>query len=411
MRPAARMGAIRPRAAVSPRSTLPRMTPAARMGAIRPRAAASPRSALPRMTPAARMGALCLLAAACASAPIFPQTLRYASNSAGMALGEPLEPDRPSGAGFTLSVESSPGEEVRRLRDARGVEVKRWERVFSPTGELTEETVRDGEEIDAVRRYFASGLLKEELVYREGRPVGRFLFEYGENRPGAVRFSRPDGEDGYRDDYLFLPTGEFRGVQRHFADGKIYTSLFTTLEGLPWEEWHSYQGTEIFFRYDRRGGLLFQEERRDGKIRERVDFLYAPDPPHRLTERVARDLSADRETRLLYDREGRPERETLLERGERVAVTLFTYREGRLARKERRHRGGVQLWEYRHDDRGNLTAEYYTRNRELKKAVLYNPPPDRSRVEEFYKEGQVFLRVHYRDGEETRREPVGGGEE
>jgi hypothetical protein len=47
---------------------------------------------------------------------------------------------------------------------------------------------------------------------------------------------------------------------------------------------------------------------------------------------------------------------------------------------------------------------------ELKKVVQYDPSPEYSRIEEFYRNGLVFLRVYYRDGEQVRRELAGGAE-
>jgi hypothetical protein len=205
----------------------------------------------------------------------------YESNSLGIPLRE-IAPGERSGLEYTLRVDTAELRETRTLFSEEEGEIRRWERRRSESGFLEEETLyKDGVK-DSVTAFSPTGQIKSEILFIDGKEDGRFLFDYavppsGEISAGVplkVTFSRTEGNAGFRDEYLYLPSGDFRGVKRVYGDGSVYTSIFTSDRGTPREEWHSFGGLEIIFRYDNRGSVLYQEEYRDSVLVERVDFRY-----------------------------------------------------------------------------------------------------------------------------------------
>ncbi len=337
----------------------------------------------------------------------------FSSNPIGMPKAAIAREDRAKHE-YTLSIEGTATGEVRRLfsRDEEA-EVKRWERVLAPgSGLVKEKEFRNGE-IFSEKEYLAGGIPKLEILYKEGKEDLRIRFEYREGKPVRLVFERPEGSGSYKDEYLYLPSGEFRGVTRTYEDGTTYRSVFSMRNGSPLEEWHSFGGMDILFRYDGHGNVLGQEERRDGALTESVDYFYEDKPPFRIRERKSRDLLRDRETVVQYGEDGHPKLETTSERGMRLFAVRYSYRDDRLVKKEKRSKDTREYWEYEYDDRGELREESYSVNGVLKRKTAY-PAKDAeggySSVEEYYKEGEVFLRIHYRDGKEAKSEVLKEGQ-
>jgi antitoxin component YwqK of YwqJK toxin-antitoxin module len=340
----------------------------------------------------------------------------YESNSIGSAL-RPIEAGENADSGYVLFTQSVDGEETRRLFDSDKKEVRRWERRYTETGLLEEERVfEDGVE-DSLTRYYPSGLVKEEVLFKDGREEGRFIFTYPgeEPSPGAgslktaphsVVFSRP--ETDFRDEYRYLPSGEFRGVKRIYADGQEYSSVFVATGGILFEEWHCFDALEILFRYDTRGRLRYTEEYRGGVLVERGGFRYDESQnPFRIREKTTWRIGEGRRIRQEYGDEGLLLRESVFEEGARVAVTLFTYEEKLMKRREKRERRGREEWEYFYNEDKDLVRENYSRDGELQKILYHDPDPEHSRVEEYYRDGELFLRLYFRDGEIVERQISG----
>ncbi|MCL1817657.1 MAG: hypothetical protein FWG35_01915 [Spirochaetaceae bacterium] len=337
---------------------------------------------------------------------LFAEELWYEANSLGTPL-RLLEPEEAPGGDYTLSVRTDGAREVRRLFDSEQKETRRWERLYAETGSLAEETVFIDGARDSRTLYHPSGLVKEEIIFKDGKEDGRFLFRYPPEEPGAkppplmVSFSRP--EAGFRDEYSYLPSGGFRGVKRIYDDGEVYSSVFESRGGILFAEWHSFGKLELLFRYDARGSLSYTEEYRGGVLVERTAFRYDSEAPFRLRERTTRDAATGRQTLREYADDGFPRQESVFENGSRVEQTSFTHTDGLLVRKERRHRRGREEWAYFYDEEKTLARENYSRDGELEKIVYHETGEDYTLIEEYYRKGEVFLRLYFKDGEEVRR--------
>jgi len=337
----------------------------------------------------------------------------FSSNPIGMPKAAITREERPEHE-YALSIEVTAQGEVRRLfsRD-ENAEVKRWERVLGPDSNLVKEREFRKGEIFSEKEYLPGGLPKLEILYKEGKEDLRIRFEYGEGKPARLVFERPEGSGSYKDEYQYLPSGEWRGVTRTYDDGTIYRSVFSIQDGSPLDEWHSFGGMDILFRYDGRGNVLRQEERREGALTESVDFSYEDEPPFRIRERKSRDFLRDRETLVRYGEDGHPWLETTSERGVRLFIVRYSYRDERLVKKEKRSKDARESWEYLYEEKGGLREESYSVNDVLKRKTRY---PEKgaeggySSVEDYYKEGEVFLRIYYRDGREVKSEVLKEGQ-
>ncbi|MDR1933168.1 MAG: hypothetical protein LBQ57_10160 [Spirochaetales bacterium] len=344
-------------------------------------------------------------------ARIFADEAWYESNSIGSPL-RPVEAWETGGLEYTLHTKSQDGKQTRTLFDAEEAEVRRWERLYAEAGFLEEETVYIEGVPDSRTLYYPSGLVKEEVLFTDGREDGRFLFAYPAGEPDkkappfSVSFLRPD-DGGFRDEYQYLPSGDFRGIKRIYEDGAVYTSVFTTEKSVLREEWHSFGNLEILFRYDKQGNLRSSEEYRDGVLVERSGFRYDTEESFRLREKITWDIATGGEIRLEYGEDGNPLRESLFEEGSRVSVTLFTYKDNLLVRKEKRQRSGREEWVYLHDEDKKIVREDYLRDGETETILFYDPQPEYTRVEEYYRNGELFLRLYFSDGEEVKREIAG----
>jgi antitoxin component YwqK of YwqJK toxin-antitoxin module len=331
------------------------------------------------------------------------QVTWFASNPVGMPV-KPITREQREEFDHYLSLEKSEAREIRRLFSREEGEVRRWERTLSPEGRIQEETeYREGEK-KSVKRFFPTGLIREEALFSDGKQDGSFVYDYSEGRPGGVTFLRAETAEPYRDVFHYYPSGEFRGITRTYEDGKTYESRFSFFKGLPREEWHSFSAIDIFFRYDNSGNLVLQEEKRNGALTERIEFSYGTVKPVRLLERRTKELLTDRETHLRYDPDGHPREEVLFERGARIGVVRFEYRDNLLMRKEIRRRDGRELWEYRYDETKEPADEYYYVNGELRRTTRYPRGEEFTSIEEHYKGASVFLRLYFKDGEEIKGE-------
>jgi antitoxin component YwqK of YwqJK toxin-antitoxin module len=390
-----------------------------------------------------------LLSLLCVSFPLClsPQAARagekawYTSNSIGTLLQPINDPGAFADGGieYVLSVSGKDGREIRTLFDKDGKEVRRWERRYSETGSLEEETVFVEGAKDSLTFYYPSGLVKEEVLFTNDQEDGRFLFSYAgyagapdesaqaegaitpakdytkdykKSAPLSVSFLRPQETGGFRDEYQYLPSGDFRGIKRIYDDGAVYTSIFNLDNGILRDEWHSFGGLEILFHYDKRGNALYSEEYRDSVLVERSDFRYDMESPFRLREKRIRDAASGRETVLEYGEDGNPARESILEGGVGIEVTLFTYSGNFLVRKEIRRRTNYEEWEYFYNDDKDLVREHQLRGGEMYMSRVYDPQAaggeeEYSRIDEYFRNGEVFLRLYFKDGEEVKREIPG----
>jgi antitoxin component YwqK of YwqJK toxin-antitoxin module len=345
-------------------------------------------------------------------ARLFAADAWYESNSIGVLL-RPVEKTESGALEYVLHISRQDEKETRTLFDADGKQTRRWERLYAEEGFPVEETVYIEDALDSRTLYYPSGLVKEEILFTNGEEDGRFLFTYSQQdeepdrsaTPFSVSFLRPSTV-GFRDEYQYLPSGDFRGIKRIYEDGVVYTAMFTTEKSILRKEWHSFGNVQILFRYDRRGNLSSSEEYRDAVLVERAEFRYDTESPFRLREKITYDTTGG-EVRLEYGEDGNPLRESVFEDGARTIVTLLTYENNLLVRKRSRHRGGREEWIYTHDEDKKLVQENYLRDGETEMILYYDPQPEYTRIEEYYRNGEIFLRLYFRDNEETGREIVG----
>lgn len=340
--------------------------------------------------PSARWGALLCALLLCSMLLAAEETpaggRRYASNEIGLRLRE-LGPAGGEESDYLLVVSRRGAVEISRLY-LRGEEIKRWE------ASAAEEKLFVGGILAEKRLFDGAGRLTEEHSYRSpgGEPLLRVIYRYTESGLQAAETYDGEGKLLYTDRYRVSPQGRLLEVRRLPGnEGEQERRLsFKSWEGKITEELTSRGAEEYLYRYDGQGRALEKEVWRDGEPVSREHYRYAGEPP----ASGAEDVPPGGVSKLL-DAEGRVVKQVLVVDG-RTVEEFITYDEaGRKVRLVRSGPAGLEETEYAYTDSGRLSREETRRRGQLRQITFYQE--DGLRVSEFYREGELFLRVTYRN--------------
>ena len=164
-------------------------------------------------------------------------------------------------------------------------------------------------------------------------------------------------------------------------------------------------------RYDRQGRLVEREYWYGGELMEREQFEYRGEADIRESSRLE-ELSLERMTRRGYDDEGRV---VLIEvtdgDGQTERIVHARDGQGRIVETTRRGPRGIENWLFEYGAGKEPVREEYRVRGSLERITLYSAEgEERLRVEELYRDGRLFMRVHYRSGQKVKEEVLRNGE-
>lgn len=322
----------------------------------------------------------------------------YVSNDLGMAL-EQIGWYRREEFPYILRVEIVGPRETRTLLH-QGEERQRWE--YEPG----EQRVYKNSLLEQRIRYDESDRLIEEQLYSDGKLSRRTVYHYNGDVLGRTETFGADGVLLYRDFYRLSPDGELRRVTR--ADQRF--ALEEGTRGVTEERYGNDRERRIN-RYDPQGRLVEREYWYEGQLTERERIQYRGEEGQRLSSTLEQ-LSLQRVTLSSYDEQGRAVRIELSENGQPTERTVYRRdAEGRIVETTTRGSRGIENWRYEYDPEGRLAREEYRLRGSLEKITLHSREGEkRLRVEELYREGRLFMRVHYRSEQKVREEFLEAGE-
>jgi hypothetical protein len=338
------------------------------------------------------------------SLPQDPSLRYYTSNDSGMALEE-IGWYRREEFPYLLVVQKEDQGEKRTLLH-RGEEIRRWE-----IGPL-EERVYDGGVIRERLRYDQTGRLTEEQFFQDGEPSRRKVFHYRGTILALTETFDSKGELLFRDVYYLSPEGELRRVSREERERQTTQELALSGGGgnLAEERYGNARDRKVN-RYDPEGRLIVWERWSQGELIERERFEYRGDGGALVSSRLER-LQLQRTIRRSYDEQGRLIRSVVEQEGEEIEQTFHLRDEkGRIVETTKRSSRGLEHWLFDYGPEDTLRREEYRIRGALERITTYTTDSgESSRIEELYREGQIFMRIYFGAEEKVKEEFLRDGE-
>jgi hypothetical protein len=330
-------------------------------------------------------------------------TIRYyISNDLGMALEE-IGWYRREEFPHILVVRTEGTREIRSLL-YEGEELQRWER------DPAEERVYRGSELQQRRKYDKEGRVIEEQLYSGGSLSQRTLYYYNRDLLERTETFDADGLLLYRDYYRLSPDGRLRRVTREQEDRQEdqRLALGDGARGVE-EERYGNNKEQRINRYDQEGRFVEREYWYEGQLLERERVQYRGEGELRLSSRLE-EFSPERTTSSSYDEEGRLVLIEVSEGGEEIERTVHQRDErGRIVETTKRGPRGIENWRFEYGSEEEPVREEYRLRGALERITLYSTE-EQLRVEELYREGRLFMRVHYRSEQKVMEEFISNGE-
>lgn len=328
----------------------------------------------------------------------------YASNDLGMPFEE-IGWYRREEFPYLLVVQKEDQGEKRTLLH-KGEEIRRWE--IGPE----EERVYDGGVIQECSRYDLSGRLTEEQLFQDGEPSRRTVYYY---RGGILALKETfdsKGELLFRDAYSLSPGGELRRFSRVEREMKTTQELALSGGGgnLAEERYGNVQDRKVN-RYDLEGRLIERERWIRGELIERERFEYR-EAGEALVGSEFEQLQLQRMIRRSYDEQGRLIRSVVEQEGVEIEQTLHLRDEtGAIVETTKRSARGIEHWSFDYGPENTLRREEYRIRGALERITTYSTDNgDSSRIEELYREGQIFMRIYFEAEGKVKEEFLRGGE-
>jgi len=303
---------------------------------------------------------------------------------------------------YVLRVEEGGQETVRTLFSS-GREVKRW----VITG--GEERVYEGQLLTSRTLYDSAGRLVEEEQYREGQLDSRTHYAYSARHPSGAETFAADGSLLYRDTYTLSSRGGLREVKRTWPTGQSFTLALKEVSGRLIAEYQAYGGQEYGYRYNPSGKLESLQHWREGKLLQGERIRYGEESDSRVAAAEEVDYGQERKTIKRFDGQGRLIEQVVEKKGQREEeLSFFWDEQGRKMRTVRKSREGLEEWRYGYDEAGGLQEEAQWKRGALVRRLLY--AQEGPRVEELYRNGELFMRVYTREGKTIKEELIQDGQ-
>jgi hypothetical protein len=330
----------------------------------------------------------------------------YVSNDIGMALEE-IGGYRREEFPYVLVVEKEGGRETRTLLH-EGEELQRWEL------EAGEQRIYRGSELEQRLRYDKGNRLIEDRLFSDGLLSQRTVYYYNRDVLERTETFAPDGQLLYRDFYRLSTDGKLRRVTREHGDLR-QDQRFALGDGAGGvtEERYGNSLERRINRYDQEGRLVEREYWYGGELLERERIQYRGEGDIRLSARLE-ELTLERITVRSYDDEGRVVRIEVSEGGE-LTERIVHVRDarGRILETTKRGPRGIEKWLFEYATEEEPVREEYRVRGSLERITLYpvqGEGGERSRVEELYREGRLFMRIHYQGEQKVKEEVLRDGE-
>lgn len=331
-------------------------------------------------------------------------TSYFRSNDLGMAL-ERIEAGSREEFDFILAVESRGRGQTRTLF-REGVELRRWE------SEPGEERIFSNSQLEQRSRYDEEGRLLEEHFFERGKFVRRTLYLYNGEALGRSETYGPEGRVEFVDRYYLSPDGRLRRVVREWVEGPADQQLaLGGAAGSVFEERYGNAGQRRINRFDAAGRIVEQELWVDGELTEREHFQYRGQSELLESSRLEQ-LQLQCTTRRGYDQQGRIIRIEVEQAGEESMETLHRRDDqGRIVETTRRGPEGIENWLFAYDSEGELLREEYRIRGSLERVTQYHSEEQSyTRIEQLYRENELFMRVYYEGQSKSKEEFLKNGE-
>ncbi len=305
--------------------------------------------------------------------------------------------------------------EIRRLVHS-GEEAKRWELLLDVRGRVREERSYEKGRLSDFRLMDELGRVMLEENYDHDKVKNRVLFYYSSAGLSRVEYFNEEGNLLYEDRYRLGAFGELLEVKR--VEPEIPAVLFSlTLvhaQGVTYEERRKDRERSYISRYNSDGELFCYQVWKDDELEKSLSVI----DNERYSEET--DYLNNKKYLRHYDDSGRLVLEEAEYAGEIVErVELFWDDKDHLLQKIRRGNMGIEEWNYRYSNSGELQSEDYWLRGTLVRKVEYLD--EERRLEELFRDNELFMKIYYtcgikekeqvlREGEVIRERLYGGGD-
>ncbi|TVR30047.1 MAG: hypothetical protein EA404_13435 [Spirochaetaceae bacterium] len=269
---------------------------------------------------------------------------------------------------------------------------------------------------ETVRLLYHNGaLVSEQRLDPDGALIERYEYRYRDGRrieARAFRADAPGGDAGqpvYSDSYSYSSDGMLRELRRRYVDNSERSSRYVFVRGRLLEEQHRSGEMLQRLRYDSLERVQQLQQLRDDELVSSTRYYYRGDSA-RLEQTVEEQHDRDgvSVTSEYFDAEQRSIR-SVVSRDERtVSVSERSHGPHGLIREVVTEPGRRRVSSFEYDQDGRLTQQEERVNERLQSRIIY--PEQGRRIEERFHNGQLIVRLHFRNDEQTAREIIRDGE-
>ncbi len=268
---------------------------------------------------------------------------------------------------------------------------------------------------ETVRQLYHNGtLVSEQRLDPDGALIERYEYRYRDGRRVEARAFRAEapgdaGQPVYTDIYSYSSDGMLRELRRRYVDNSERSSRYVFVRGRLLEEQHRSGEMLQRLRYDSLERLQQLQQLRNGELVSSTRYHYRGDSA-RLEQSVEEQHDRDvvTVTSEYFDADQRSIR-SVVSRDERtVSVSERSYGPHGLILEVVTEPGRRRVSSFEYDQDGGLTLQEERVNERLQSRIIY--PEQGRRIEERFHNGQLVVRLHYRNDEQIAREIIRDGE-
>lgn len=338
--------------------------------------------------------------------PLGAEEIYWRSNEVGMALNR-IEWYKRDEYPYVLLIEEQNLKQIKRLLH-EGEEEKRWEYIFYEDGNISVESEYDEDKISIIRRYDRSQRLWEEEIYSQGELEEKKSYNYATQGLASIDTYNAEQELLYTDIYLVSESGKLRELKRTWPDGSYRVSRYIFGKGLLVQEWNNIEEKLYISRYNDDSKLIMVEVWNGEQLEMSRAIEYYQESGEIKREQEIQHQN-DKELIIQYNEQGDVIAQKKIIDGEIIEEINYIYdEEGNNIRKKKKGESGIEEWRYTYNASNDLIKEEYLHTGSLEKVTFYTD--DDTYYDELYREGKVFVRIHYYKDNKVKEEFIVGGE-
>ena len=268
---------------------------------------------------------------------------------------------------------------------------------------------------ESVRLLYHNGtLVSEQRLDPDGALIERYEYRYRDGRRIEARAFRADApgdaeQPVYTDSYSYSSDGMLRELRRRYVDNSERSSRYVFVRGRLLEEQHRSGEMLQRLRYDSLERVQQLQQLRDDELISSTRYHYRGDSAQlEQTVEEQHDRDVVTVTSEYFDADQRSIRSVVSRNERTVSVGERSYGPHGLIREVVTEPGRRRVSSFEYDQDGRLTLQEDRLNERLQSRIIY-PEQDR-RIEERFHNGQLIVRLHYRDNEQIKREIIRDGE-